>query len=141
MWDCGNVKLWRTALVGILLAVFACHAEPSAPAPIRIAYNYCTLSYTFAYYSDAEWDVEIDRLAKAGYNVALVIDGTFKVWQATLRELGVSEEEIAKFIPDETARAWWLMDNLYGEGGPLDQKTIDEDGARGRRIFRSNHAI
>ncbi len=115
-------------------------AEPSAPAPLRVAYNYCTLSYTFAYYSDAEWDAEIDRLAKNGYNVALVLDGTFKVWQATLRELGVADKEIAKFIPDETARAWWLMDNLYGEGGPLDQKTIDEDGARGRRICEKMRA-
>jgi hypothetical protein len=57
-------------------------AVPSPP-PLRIACNYCTLSYTFAYYSDAEWDAEIDRLAKAGYNVALVLDGTYKVWQET----------------------------------------------------------
>lgn len=104
------------------------------PPPVRLAYNYCTLSYTFAYYSDEEWDAEIDRLAGAGYNVALVTDGTFKVWQETLRELGLPEDEIFRFIPDEAARAWWLMDNLYGEGGPLDQATIDEDGARGRRI-------
>jgi len=111
-------------------------AEAAAPEPppIRVAYNYCTLSYTFAYYSDEEWDAEIDRLAKAGYNAALVLDGTFKVWQAMLRELGYGEEAIAAFIPDECARAWWLMDNLYGEGGPLDQATIDADGARGRRI-------
>lgn len=104
------------------------------PSPIRVAYNYCTPSYTFAYYSDAEWDAEIDRLAKAGFNVALVTDGTFKVWQMTLRALGFGEAEIAAFLPDECVRAWWLMDNLSGEGGPLDQKTIDEDGARGRRI-------
>ena len=107
--------------------------EVSAPPPLRIAYNYCTLSYTFAYYSDAEWDAEIDRLAKAGYNVALVIDGTFKVWQETLREVGFDDESIRAFIPDECARAWWLMGNLVGEGGPLDQAVIDADGARGRR--------
>lgn len=114
---------------------FASPSAPNAePPPIRLAYNYCTPSYTFAYYSDAEWDAEIDRLAKAGYNVALVTDGTFKVWQMTLRDLGFDEEVIKAFIPDECARSWWLMDNLAGEGGPLDQKTIEEDGARGRRI-------
>ena len=74
------------ALVAVLS--LGCVAEV---APIRIAYNYCTLSYTFAYYSDLEWQFEIDRLADAGYNVALVTDGTFKVWQLTLRELGYSE--------------------------------------------------
>ncbi len=105
-----------------------------APPPLRIAYNYCTLSYTFAYYSDAEWDAEIDRLAKAGYNVALVLDGTYKVWQETLREAGFGEESILAFLPDECARAWWLMDNLAGEGGPLDQAAIEADAARGRRI-------
>ncbi len=104
------------------------------PPPLRVAYNYCTLSYTFAYHSETEWEFEIDRLAKAGYNVALVIDGTFKVWQEVLRELGYSEDAIAAFIPDECARAWWLMANLTGEGGPLDQQTIDDDGARGRFI-------
>lgn len=117
------------ALVAVLS--LGCVAEV---APIRIAYNYCTLSYTFAYYSDIEWQFEIDRLADAGYNVALVTDGTFKVWQLTLRELGYSEEDILKFIPDECARAWWLMGNLTGEGGPLDQDTIDADGERGRFI-------
>ena len=44
--------------------------------PLRIAYNYCTLSYTFAYLSESDWSREIDRLADAGYNVALVTDGT-----------------------------------------------------------------
>ncbi len=102
--------------------------------PLRIAYNYCTLSYTFAYLSESDWSREIDRLADAGYNVALVTDGTFKVWQMTLRELGYGEDEIFAFIPDECARAWWLMANLTGEGGPLDQATIDADGERGRFI-------
>lgn len=122
----------RTALVRSQYA--SDRIASGCPSPLRVAYNYCTPSYTFAYFSDAEWDAEIDRLAKAGFNVALVTDGTFKVWQMTLRELGFDEEAIKAFIPDECARAWWLMDNLAGEGGPLDQKTIDEDGARGRRI-------
>lgn len=155
LWNCGILEFWNygnasvsrpmsrvLAALGISMlayfhtSTFAYCGEAAAtePPPVRLAYNYCTLSYTFAYYSDEEWDAEIDRLAKAGYNAALVLDGTFKVWQATLRELGCDEKTIAEFIPDECARAWWLMDNLYGEGGPLDQATIDADGARGRRI-------
>ena len=135
-----NMKLCTSLAVCIFsyfhtsTVAYCDEAATPEPPPVRVAYNYCTLSYTFAYYSDAEWDAEIDRLAKAGYNAALVIDGTFKVWQSTLRELGCDEKTIAEFIPDECARAWWLMDNLYGEGGPLDQATIDADGARGRRI-------
>ena len=126
------MKIFSSIMLATILSAFS-FAKGEVP-PIRLAYNYCTLSYTFAYYSDEEWDAEIERLADRGYNVALVIDGTFKVWQQTLRSLGYSEEEIFAFIPDECARAWWLMGNLTGEGGPLDQKTIDEDAARGRRI-------
>lgn len=106
----------------------------SAPAPVRLAYNYCTLSYTFAYYGENEWVEEIDRLAKKGYNVAVVMDGTYKVWELTLRDLGCDEKDIFAFLPDECARAWWLMGNLEGEGGPLNQAIIDEDGRRGRFI-------
>ena len=121
----------RILTILVVSLAIVCNADV---APLRIAYNYCTLSYTFAYYSDAEWAREADRLAAAGYNVALVTDGTFKVWQMTLRDLGYSEEAIFAFIPDECARAWWLMANLTGEGGPLDQTTIDADGERGRLI-------
>ncbi len=132
-----RISLWGT----MLAAAVAATETPSAPvappaeegpAPIRIAYNYCTLSYTFAFYSREEWTGELDRLEKAGYNVALLTDGTFKVWELTLRELGYGDKEIFDFLPDECARAWWLMGNLTGEGGPLDQATVDEDGERGR---------
>ena len=120
--------------LSLAVVLSGCAKAKAGPPPLRVAYNYCTLSYTFAYFSDADWEREIDRLAAAGYNVALVIDGTFKVWQEVLRELGYGDDAIAAFIPDECARAWWLMANLTGEGGPIDQATIDEDAARGRFI-------
>ena len=124
----------KLALLTASLFLCAAAVAANAPAPVRLAYNYCTLSYTFAYCGDKEWEGEIDRLAKAGYNVATVMDGTFKVWQLTLRDLGCDEKDILAFIPDECARVWWLMGNLEGEGGPLDQATIDEDARRGRFI-------
>ncbi len=134
-------KLYVTILAAFAVATSAVGAESvnpesgvGIPPPVRLAYNYCTLGYTFAYYGDKEWEVEIDRLAKAGYNVATVMDGTYKVWQMTLRDLGCDEKDILAFIPDECARVWWLMGNLEGEGGPLDQAMIEEDARRGRFI-------
>ena len=77
-------------LTASLLLCTAVSAAP-APAPVRLAYNYCTISYTFAYYGEKEWTAEIDRLAKKGYNVATVMDGTYKVWELTLRDLTSAE--------------------------------------------------
>lgn len=132
-WRDRSLGAAKAAACACILSLSGATAGSEVP-PMRLAYNYCTLSYTFAYYSDAEWVAEIERLAAAGYNAALVIDGTFKVWQEVLREAGCDEKTILEFIPDECARAWWLMDNLAGEGGPLDQATIDDDGRRGRMI-------
>ena len=42
----------RLLAVAAIAAALCCHADV---APLRIAYNYCTLSYTFAYYSNADW--------------------------------------------------------------------------------------
>lgn len=132
-----NIGIFRVAAVAAALAGgfnVAARAAGAEPPPLRIAYNYCTLSYTFAFYSDSEWQAEIERLASAGFNAALVIDGTFAVWRDTLRELGADDATIRAFLPDECARAWWLMGNLAGEGGPLDDATIDDDARRGKFI-------
>ena len=111
-------------------------AEAASPKPadLRIAYNYCTLGYTMAGWGEKEWDKEIDRIAARGYNVALVTAGLPKVWQLVLRDFGMSEEGIRSYIPDEWAQPWWSMGNLGGEGGPLDDATVEADAALGRRI-------
>ena len=120
---------------------------PSAPTEVRrageiaFAYNYCTLSYTFAFRGERSWREEIDRLALFGFNRALVIAGLPKVWQLTLRELGFSEDEIAAFLPDAAASAWWCMGNLEGLGGPLDAAAIDRDAALGRYLVREMRAV
>ncbi len=108
---------------------------------IAMAYNYCTLCYTMAYRGEDWWREEIDRLALFGFNRALVIAGLPKVWQLTLRELGMDEEQIRAFIPDLAATAWWAMGNLEGLGGPVPQETIERDAALGRFIVREMRAL
>ena len=125
------------------LAAFA-HSAPAdvaaEPPPLRMAYNYCTLAYTMAGWQEAEWSAEIARLARKGYNAALVMAGMPKVWELTLRELGASDEQIKAYIPDEWAQPWWLMGNLEGEGGPLADAEIEKDAALGRMIVREMKA-
>ncbi len=108
--------------------------EKSIPWKWRQAYNYCTLSYTMAFWDKPQWSEEVDRLALFGINMPLVQAGLEKVWQLTLRELGYPEEKIFAFIPNPSAAAWWNMGNLEGYGGPLTQAEIDNEAALGRFI-------
>ncbi len=101
---------------------------------VRYAYNYCTLSYTSAFWGKPEWQAEIEKMSLNGVTHALVQAGLEKVWQLTLKDLGYPKEKIAAFIPDPAAAAWWNMGNLEGFGGPLTQRQIDEEASLGRFI-------
>ncbi len=105
-------------------ALMAAVSWGQMPERVQMAYNYCTLSYTTALWSEADWEREIDRLADAGFTHVLVNPGMEAVWYAFLTEtLGTvpgfenyTDEEARKHIPHPTWRAWWLMGNLEGEG-------------------------
>lgn len=93
-----------------------------------------------SFWDKDQWKSEIDRIADEGYNVALVTAGLPKVWQLVLRDLGYTEDEIAAYIPDEAAQAWWNMGNLEGLGGPLSIERIDADADLGRFICSYMHS-
>ncbi len=97
-----------------------------ANADIRYALNYCTISYTMAFYKWKEWEHELDWMALNGVNLVLAPVGVEIVWQNTLRKLGFSEKEILQFIAGPAYTAWWLMGNLEGWGGPDTQGIIDQ---------------
>ena len=105
------------------------------------AYNYCVFSYSFAFYGEAEWQANIDRLALSGFTSALVPTGNMKVWQLFLRDAGFSEEQIAAFIPDETAQSWVNCGVMEGVGAPLPPERIDEEARLGRWIVKEMRAL
>ncbi len=117
--------------------------------PYAIAYNYCTLSYTMAFWGQDAWQEEIDRLALQGYNIALVTAGLQKVWQLTLTDMGYSDEQIEKFITDDAISAWWHMGNLQALGNPnkgtvaypVNAAQIDLDGEYGAFIVKQMRAV
>lgn len=100
----------------------------------RFAYNYCTLSYTSAFWGPKEWEKEIDRLALHGVTHPLIQAGLEKVWQLTLKELGYPDDKTIKFIPNPASAAWWNMGNLEGHGGPLTQNMIDQEAKLGSML-------
>ncbi len=117
--------------------------------PYAIAYNYCTLSYTMAFWGKEAWQVEIDRLALQGYNIALVTAGLQKVWKLTLKDMGYSDGQIQKFIADDAASAWWHMGNLEAQGNPaknsiaypVNDAQIELDGEYGAWMVQQMRAV
>ncbi len=116
---------------------------PEIPIPVRKTspylnryyLNYCTLNYTFAFADWHRWQHELDWMALNGVNLALASTGTEAVWQNTLRRIGYSDSEILEFLPGPAYTAWWLMGNLEGWGGPVDQRMIDEQTELEKRIL------
>jgi alpha-N-acetylglucosaminidase len=86
---------------------------------LRYSFNYCTFSYSMAFWDWQRWEREIDWLALHGVNLPLAIVGEECVWRNMLLKLGYSEEEIGQFIAGPAFLAWWEMNNLEGWGGPL----------------------
>nr|MCR5313005.1 alpha-N-acetylglucosaminidase [Bacteroidaceae bacterium] len=86
---------------------------------LRYDFNYCTFSYSMAFWDWDRWQKEIDWMALHGINIPLAAVGNECVWRNVLLKLGYSESEVGKFIAGPAFLAWWEMNNLEGWGGPL----------------------
>ena len=84
----------------------------------RYDFNYCTFSYTMAFWDWERWEQEIDWMALHGINLPLAMVGIDVVWYNMLEKLGYSKDEINEFIAGPAFQGWWLMNNLEGWGGP-----------------------
>ena len=84
----------------------------------RYNLNYCTYSYSMAFWTRERWEQELDWMALRGINLPLALVGTDVVWKNVLEEYGYSREEIDAFVAGPGFQAWWLMSNLEGWGGP-----------------------
>lgn len=103
---------------------------------LRYDLNYCTHSYTMAFWDWARWEKEIDWMALHGINMPLDIVGTECVWMNVLKKLGYSRQEIDQFVSGPAFFAWWLMNNLEGWGGPLPDSWYKQREALQRKIVK-----
>ena len=103
--------------------------------PVRYSYNFCTLSYSMAFWGETEWRNELDWLALNGVNIVLDATGQEEVWRRFLSECGYSHQEIKDFIAGPAYYAWFYMANLTGMGGPLPDAWF----AQRAELARKNH--
>lgn len=104
--------------------------------PYRYALNYCTINYSFSFYTWEEWEKELDWMVLNGVNIMLAPVGTEKVWYNTLIKMDYSDEEAKAFIPGPAFTAWWLMGNLEGWGGPVSNQLIDQQAELQKKILK-----
>ena len=91
----------------------------SASQKCRYYLNYCTYSYSMAFWDWDRWQKEIDWMALHGVNMPLTLTGTEVVWYNILvNSLGYTKVEANDFIAGSAYQAWFLMNNLEGWGGP-----------------------
>ena len=102
----------------------------------RYDFNYCTHSYTMAFWDWERWEKEIDWMALHGINLPLAVVGTDVVWYNVLSKLGYSKEEINEFIAGPAFQGWWLMNNLEGWGGPNPDSWYKQREALQKRILK-----
>ena len=112
-WNCMKAKLPDQ------LPVVTKPEKHETDLSLRYDFNYCTFSYTMAFWDWERWQQEIDWMALHGVNMPLAIVGEECVWRNVLLKLGYTEEEIGRFIAGPAFLAWWEMNNLEGWGGPL----------------------
>ncbi len=119
-YNCGRHVCWnnlRPELPDALPAI-AKNERHSTTLALRYYLNYCTHSYSMAFWDWERWEKEIDWMALHGINMPLAVTGSEPLWRNVLRTLGYPEEKITDFVAGPGFQAWWLMNNLEGWGGP-----------------------
>ena len=134
---CGIHLSWNQ-MHASLPAVLPAVAKPErheTDLTLRYDFNYCTFSYSMAFWDWERWQEEIDWMALHGINMPLAAVGHECVWRNMMLRMGYSEEEVGKFIAGPAFLAWWEMNNLEGWGGPLPLNWYKQQEALQKRIL------
>jgi alpha-N-acetylglucosaminidase len=102
----------------------------------RYYLNYCTHSYSMAFWDWERWQQEIDWMVLHGINLPLTITGTSCVWRNVLTRLGYSTDEVNNFVAGPAFQAWWLMNNLEAWGGPNTANWYEQQEKLQKKILK-----
>ena len=101
----------------------------------RYCFNYCTFSYSLAWWGWPEWERMIDWMALHGINLPLAITGQEAVWKEVYHELGLSDTQIKEFLVGPAYLPFGWMGCIDGWGGPLPDSWISAHADLQRKIL------
>lgn len=89
----------------------------SSIVPWRYHFNTVTFSYTAAFWTWEDWELQIDWMALRGINLPLAWVGYEKILYDTFIEYGFSEADITTFLSGPAFQAWNRFGNIQGSWG------------------------
>jgi alpha-N-acetylglucosaminidase len=116
-------------------------ARVTTPYRHRYFLNYCTFSYSMAWWGWSEWEKLIDWMALKGVNLPLAITGQEATWQLVLRDIGFNDEQIRNFLVGPAYLPWGWMGNIDLLGGPLPESWIETHIQLERKILARERAL
>ena len=134
---CG-IQLSRECPTAALPTVLPRPSKPerhTADVDFVYDFNYCTFSYSMAFWDWDRWERELDWMALHGVDLPLAAVGDECVWRNFLLRLGYSPEEAVSIIAGPVYLAWFEMNNIEGWGGPLPEGWFPHQEALQRQIL------
>lgn len=103
--------------------------------------NYCTLSYSMAWWDWERWQREIDFMALNGITMPLGMVGLEAVWYYSLLKMGLTDLEAREFLVGPAFFAWQWMQNIEHHAGPLPKSWIDSHVELGKKVIAAERAF
>ncbi|HVA57617.1 MAG TPA: alpha-N-acetylglucosaminidase [Gemmatimonadaceae bacterium] len=113
----------------------------TTPYTVRYFFNYCTFSYSMAWWNWTDWQPMIDWMALKGINAPLAVTGQEGVWRLVLHDFGFTSKQIGDFLVGPAYLPWGWMANIDGLGGPLPDSWIDGHIALERQILSRERSL
>lgn len=122
----GQVSLWASQLrLPKPLPVLEKKVRVVTPFSHRYFLNFCTFSYSLAWWDWPQWERLIDWMALNGINMPLAITGEEAIWQKVYHDLGLTDRQLEPFFVGPAFLPFGWMGCIDGWCGPLPQSWID----------------
>ncbi|KAK5996206.1 Alpha-N-acetylglucosaminidase [Cladobotryum mycophilum] len=109
----------------------------SSIVPYRYHFNTVTTSYTSAFWTWEDWELQLDWMALRGINLPLAWIGVEKIFIEVFQEIGLTDAEITDFLSGPAFLAWNHFGNIQGSwGGNLPFSWVNEQFALQKKIVQ-----
>ncbi len=137
----GRRVTWDTALPLKIEVTPAAPVRGRARVDLFYYLNFCTFSYSTAYWGWDEWEREIDWMALHGVTMPLNLVGHEAVLAMAYSRLGMSGADILSFLGGPAYLPWLYMGCLDNFAGPMPTGWVPRSIELGRRILERQRAL